>query len=134
VVDSFELNTKRLGKLEISASLGPGAGSGASDWRLTRLALTAPEARFTGTGRWSDAPRRRMALDFNLDLSDSGAFLERLGMGRVLKGGKGSSRAGDVDGLAARARLPEPRRAARGRARPGPVPQGSAGAGACWAC
>jgi len=48
-----------------------------------------PEARFTGTGQWSGAPARRMTLDFKLDLADSGALLQRLGMGRVLKGGKG---------------------------------------------
>jgi uncharacterized protein YhdP len=30
-----------------------------------------------------------MAMDFRLDLADSGAFAERLGMGQVLRGGKG---------------------------------------------
>ncbi len=85
VVDNFELNAKKLGKLEIAATLQ----SGARDWRLARLALTTPEAKFTGSGQWSGAPARRMALDFKLDLSDSGAFLERLGKGQVLKGGKG---------------------------------------------
>jgi len=85
VVDSFELGAKKLGKLEVSATLQPGA----RDWKLARLALTTPEARFTGSGDWSGAPARRMALDFKLDLSDSGAFLERLQLGRVLKGGKG---------------------------------------------
>jgi uncharacterized protein (TIGR02099 family) len=86
VVDNFELNAKKLGKLELGATLQ----SGARDWRLTRLALTTPEARLTGTGRWSGAPARRMALDFNLQLADSGAFLERLGLGQVLRKGKGS--------------------------------------------
>jgi uncharacterized protein YhdP len=85
VVDSFELGAKKLGKLEVSATLQPGA----RDWKLARLALTTPEAHFTGSGDWSGAPARRMALDFKLDLSDSGAFLERLQLGRVLKGGKG---------------------------------------------
>ena len=85
VVDNFELNAKKLGKLEMAATLQ----SGARDWRLTKLALTTPEAKFTGSGRWSGAPARHMALDFNLDLADSGAFLERLGLGQVLKKGKG---------------------------------------------
>jgi uncharacterized protein (TIGR02099 family) len=85
VVDNFEFNSKQLGKLEVAATLQPGA----HDWRLTRLALTTPEARFSGSGVWSGAPARHMALDFKLELQDSGAFLQRLAMGRVLKGGKG---------------------------------------------
>jgi uncharacterized protein (TIGR02099 family) len=85
VVDNFELNAKKLGKLEVAATLQ----SGARDWRLTKLALTTPEAKFNGSGRWSGAPVRHMALDFDLALADSGAFLGRLGLGEVLKKGKG---------------------------------------------
>ena len=85
VVDNFELNAKRLGKLEVAATLQ----SGARDWRLTKLALTTPEAKLSGSGRWSGAPVRHMSLDFDLELADSGAFLERLGLGQVLKKGKG---------------------------------------------
>ena len=86
VVDNFELNARKLGKLEVAATLQ----SGARDWRLTKLALTTPEARLSGTGRWSGAATRHVALDFDLELADSGAFLGRLGMGQVLKKGKGS--------------------------------------------
>jgi len=85
VVDDFAIGEKKLGKLEVAATLQ----AGGRDWRLARLALTTPEAKFTGSGRWSGAPARHMSLDFKLDLADSGAFLERLGMGRVLKKGKG---------------------------------------------
>jgi uncharacterized protein (TIGR02099 family) len=85
VVDNFELDGKPLGKLEVAAT----SQAAGRDWRLTRLALTVPEARFTGTGEWSGAPAHRMTLDFKLELADSGALLERLGLGRVLKGGKG---------------------------------------------
>jgi len=35
------------------------------------------------------AAARRAAMDFTLSLDDSGALLERLGMGRVVRGGKG---------------------------------------------
>ena len=55
-----------------------------------------PEAQFAATGTWgggagtaATAPRRA-AMNFNLALGDSGALLERLGMGRVIRGGKGS--------------------------------------------
>ena len=85
VVDNFELNAKKLGKLEVAATLQ----SGARDWRLTKLALGTPEARLTGSGRWSGAPLRHVSLDFDLQLADSGALLDRLGLGGVLKKGKG---------------------------------------------
>ena len=85
VVENFELNAKKLGKLEVAAT----TQSGGRDWRLTKLALTTPEARLSGTGRWSGAPSRHVSLDFDLELADSGAFLGRLGMGQVLKKGKG---------------------------------------------
>lgn len=88
VVDDFHLDEKALGRLEVQATVR----ADGRDWRLTRLAMTTPEATLTGTGQWSGAPARRMALDFDLELADSGAFLQRLGMGRVLKGGKGSMR------------------------------------------
>jgi uncharacterized protein (TIGR02099 family) len=86
VVDNFELDGKPLGKLEVAAT----SQAAGRDWRLTRLGLTLPEARFTGVGQWIGAPARRMTLDFKLELADSGALLERLGLGRVLKGGKGA--------------------------------------------
>ncbi|HEY8975433.1 MAG TPA: AsmA-like C-terminal region-containing protein, partial [Burkholderiaceae bacterium] len=85
VVDNFELNARKLGKLEVAAT----TQTGGRDWRLTKLAITAPEARLSGSGRWSGAPSRHVSLDFDLELADSGAFLGRLGMGQVLKKGKG---------------------------------------------
>ena len=85
VVDNFVLNTNKLGKLEVAAT----TQTGGRDWRLTKLALTTPEARLAGSGRWSGAPSRHVSLDFDLELADSGAFLGRLGMGQVLKKGKG---------------------------------------------
>ncbi|MCR5865850.1 YhdP family protein [Aquincola sp. J276] len=89
VVDDFELSGKRFGRVEIEA-VNRGA-AGTRDWRLNKLEVTVPEARLSGTGQWSGAARNRsrMVLDFRLDLADSGAFAERLGLGKVLRGGKG---------------------------------------------
>ncbi|URI10454.1 TIGR02099 family protein [Aquincola tertiaricarbonis] len=89
VVDDFELSGKRLGRVEIEAVNRGGAGS--RDWRLNKLEVAVPEARLSGSGHWSGGGRgpSRMVMDFRLDLADSGAFAERLGMGRVLRGGKG---------------------------------------------
>jgi uncharacterized protein YhdP len=96
VVEDLELRGKRLGKVEIDA-VNRLAGEGRDavrEWRLNRLAMTVPEARFTASGLWSPAAgvggRKRAQLDFKLDVSDSGALLERLGTGRAIRGGKGN--------------------------------------------
>jgi uncharacterized protein (TIGR02099 family) len=94
VVDDFELRGKRLGKVEVEAVNRGGEGGEPREWRLNRLAMTTPEARLSATGSWGAAPgaaggRRRSVLDFKLELADGGAFLERLGTGRAIRGGKG---------------------------------------------
>ena len=90
VVDDFELRGRRLGKLQVQAVNRPlPARAGVREWQLDRLALTMPEAQLEASGRWSPLGARRMALDFKLDLNDSGAFLDRLGAGQSMRGGKG---------------------------------------------
>jgi uncharacterized protein (TIGR02099 family) len=84
VIDNFELRGKRLGRVELE-----GAGRGAREWRLNKLALTNPEAQLTGSGQWQAGASPRMVMDFKLDLADSGAFMERLGFAGTLRGGKG---------------------------------------------
>ena len=96
VVDDLELRGKRLGRVEIDAvnTRSPGPEP-VREWRLNRLAMTVPEAHFTANGQWSPASaaagaRRRAVLNFKLEMSDGGALLERLGMGRTVRGGKGN--------------------------------------------
>ena len=102
VVDDFELRGRRLGRLEIEATnRGASNRDGTREWQLGKLNLTMPEAQLAATGTWGDAgasaagTARRAAINFTLTLADSGALLERLGMGRVIRGGKGSL-TGDV--------------------------------------
>ena len=103
VVEDFELRGKRLGRLEIEAiNRTAGSRDAAREWQLSKLNLTMPEAQFAATGTWggavgpgAPAGARRAAMSFTLALADSGALLERLGMNRVVKGGKGSL-TGDV--------------------------------------
>lgn len=86
VVDDFELRGKKLGRLEIDAS------SSGRDWRLNRLQLRHPDALLNATGQWQNEAgqaQRRTVLDWKLDVADAGNLLERLGQGRVLRGGKG---------------------------------------------
>ena len=100
VVDDFELRGKRLGRLEIEA-VNRSSGQGRDmlrDWQLSKFNLGTPEAKLTATGHWAElaapaargmpAPRRAV-MDFTLDLADSGAFLDRLGTSKAIRGGKG---------------------------------------------
>jgi uncharacterized protein (TIGR02099 family) len=87
VVDDFELRGRKLGRVEIEAVNR--AVEGVREWQLSRFNLATPEARLAASGRWGGATRRRMVMDFQLELADSGAFAERLGGGHVLRGGKG---------------------------------------------
>ena len=101
VVDDFELRGRRLGRLEIEAANravpGPGGRETAREWQLSRLKLVMPEAQFSAIGSWG-APRsaavpaagRVAAMNFQLVLNDSGALMQRLGLGKVVRGGKGS--------------------------------------------
>ncbi len=112
-VESFELSGRKLGQLVVQAinravspTLAGGQPDAPPEWRLTRLALTAPEARFEASGNWvalgvqrgpvapgpapAAAAPRRTVLNFRLDVDESGALLERFGMPGVLRGGKGT--------------------------------------------
>ena len=90
VVEDFELRGRKLGRLQVAAAnrLLPGA-AGLREWQLERLELDTPEAHLRASGRWAAGGARRMALDFELDLADSGALLARLGAAQALRGGKG---------------------------------------------
>ncbi|MFM9916067.1 MAG: YhdP family protein [Rhizobacter sp.] len=100
VVDDLELRGKHLGRMELEAT----NRQGAREWRLNRLALTTPEAKLTASGNWAaqgagvsagavsgaaSSAARRVVLSFKLELSDSGALVERLGFGKIVRGGKG---------------------------------------------
>jgi len=100
VVDDFELRGKRLGRLEIEA-VNRSSGQGRDvlrDWQLSKFNITTPEAQLVATGHWaavaapsarSTPASRRAVMDFTLDLADSGAFLDRLGTPKAIRGGKG---------------------------------------------
>jgi uncharacterized protein YhdP len=97
VVDDFELRGKRLGRLEIeAANRSTGGRDAVREWRLSKFNLVMPEAQLAATGTWGAGAvpgahgPSQAAMDFTLTLVDSGALLERLGMGKVVRGGKGS--------------------------------------------
>jgi uncharacterized protein (TIGR02099 family) len=88
VIDDFELRGKKLGRLEVEAQ----AAGTTRDWRLNKLQLKAPDAVLNATGQWALAAGtvgRQTDLKWTLDVLNGGNMLERLGQGRVLRGGKG---------------------------------------------
>lgn len=91
VIDDFELRGKKLGRVEVEAvnRAVEGGPRNAREWRMTRLAVTNPEAQLNGSGQWQPGSGQRMVMDFKLELADSGALLERLGFPGTIKGGKG---------------------------------------------
>jgi uncharacterized protein (TIGR02099 family) len=117
VVDDFELKGRKFGRVEVDAvnrqSDAASGGEGTRVWRLNKLNVTTPEAKFTANGFWayreavrndvaakSDVSksdtnllntleRRTTGMDFKLDISDTGQLLERFGFKGVVRGGSG---------------------------------------------
>ncbi len=94
-VDALQLGSRPLGRVDIEAVNR--ASPGGIEWRLTKLQLSLPEARLSASGNWAvQAPnsnpntvQRRTALNFGLDINDSGQLLARFGHPGVVRGGKG---------------------------------------------
>lgn len=89
VADSFELRGMKLGRLELAATnaaiMTPGR-----EWRISKLALTNPDASLRATGRWLlNGNEGQSVLNYELDINDAGHLLDRVGFEKALKGGKG---------------------------------------------
>ena len=104
VVDDFELRGKHLGRAEVVASNRRSEDGSGREWQLSKLNLTMPEAQFNASGRWAAGGAthpegtpvpRRADISFKLALNDSGALLDRLGLAKAIRGGKGRL-SGDV--------------------------------------
>ncbi len=89
VAESFELRGMKLGRLELAATnsaiMTPGR-----EWRISKLALTNPDASLRATGRWLlNGNDGQSLLNYELDINDAGHLLDRVGFEKTLKGGKG---------------------------------------------
>jgi uncharacterized protein (TIGR02099 family) len=94
VAERFELFDKQFGRLELIASNAQALAG--REWRIERLAITNPDGQLKANGRWLTRDgKSNTALNFNLDISDAGRLLDRLGFPGTLKRGKGSL-SGDV--------------------------------------
>jgi len=120
VIDDFTASNHAIGKFELQARNLQ--RDGVPVWQIDQLKISNPAAKLSATGNWRlaagepapDAPGtpdpgsrpsaaqptatdpRRTELDFKLDISDGGALLNRLGLPRTLKDGKGLL-AGHID-------------------------------------
>ena len=93
VVDDLQWAGRSLGRVEIDA-VNRGGPTRVGEWRLNALRATLPEARLSATGNWAPPSgqaegQRRSALQFQLDVDDSGALLQRFGRDGLVRGGKG---------------------------------------------
>ncbi len=90
IVERFELRGRTLGRLEVVAeNVDAGDGTpGDREWRLEKLGLTTPEARFDAHGVWGRiGADEKTSLDFTLDSSNVGALLDRLGVVGTIRNG-----------------------------------------------
>jgi len=94
VAERFELFDKQFGRLELVASNAQALAG--REWRIERLAITNPDGQLKANGRWLTRDgKSNTALNFNLDISDAGRLLDRLGFPGTLRRGKGSL-SGDI--------------------------------------
>jgi uncharacterized protein (TIGR02099 family) len=87
VAEDFGFRGKRLGRVEIVARREQ------SDWRVERMTVQNPEGRLSGTGLWRTAPAPRTTFSIDLQASDIGRFLDRMGQKDLVRGGKASAKA-----------------------------------------
>jgi uncharacterized protein YhdP len=90
VADNFELRGMRLGRLELVATNAGLAATPGREWRISKLAISNAGANMRASGRWiAGRNESQSSLNYELDITDGGQLLDRLGFERTLKGGKG---------------------------------------------
>ena len=83
VADDFTHRGRKLGRVEVQARHEN------RDWRLDKIAVTNPDSALSGTGLWKQGETSRTSINFKLEVSDVGNFLDRFGYPEHLKGGHG---------------------------------------------
>jgi uncharacterized protein (TIGR02099 family) len=86
VADDFRLGGHSLGRLEVSAV------NARDEWRIERLDVVAPEGavRLQGTWRAAGSTPQRTEVSFDIDSSDVGAYLDRIGLPHTVARGTAS--------------------------------------------
>ena len=82
VAENFEINKKKMGRLELQAKEQLG------NWGIDKLRLINPDGVLSANGEWNNWKRKPNTLiRFNWDISDIGKALKRLNYGDIAKGG-----------------------------------------------
>ena len=105
VIDRFQWRGLDIGRFEVEAVnrlIPVTGGAGLPEWRVTRMKLANADAELDAVGNWTalgaqnnvrrpgdGRVRPRSAFSFTLDLRNSGALMNRLGLPPAIKGGKG---------------------------------------------
>jgi uncharacterized protein (TIGR02099 family) len=82
IAERFIYQDKNFGRVEVKAERV------AEEWRVSKLAMANPEASLNGTLVWHAAAPARTSINFDLNASDAGGFLVRLGYAGLVLGGK----------------------------------------------
>ena len=80
VAERLGLRGKQYGRVEISAQRS------GLDWRIDKLSSVNPESALSAKGIWRAGADAKTSLTFDLQASDTGKFLERVGYPNLLKG------------------------------------------------
>jgi uncharacterized protein YhdP len=80
--ERFMYRGKQFGRVEVIAKR---AGD---NWRIERAAMVNPDANVTVHGVWQTTPASHTTLDMQLESSDAGAFLGRIGYPNLVRGAK----------------------------------------------
>ena len=83
VADNFTHRGRKLGRVEVQAR------HEGKDWRLDKVAITNSDSALSGTGLWKQGEGSRTSINFKLEVSDVGKFLDRFGYPEHLKSGNG---------------------------------------------
>ncbi|MGH8688093.1 MAG: YhdP family protein [Burkholderiales bacterium] len=87
VADDFGYHDRRFGRVEIVAHHdGP-------DWRIERLSMTNPDGKVAGKGVWRTGPEQSTRLDLDLQASDVGGLLARVGYPKLVEHGRAKASA-----------------------------------------
>lgn len=81
IAERFALRGMELGRLELRARNEGGV------WAVDALSLATPESMLSGAGRWYTGEHPRTDLDINLQTSDVGALLGRIGYPKSVRAG-----------------------------------------------
>lgn len=85
-VADFSIDQRRFGRLEVKAK------NQGTLWQLDKITIDNPDGHLSGKGNWRHQGELRTQLDFNLESSNVGGLLDRLGFPGTFR--RGSARLG----------------------------------------